>query len=117
LKRWIVRKLPFRKNPPPPPIIPRPELFPKVRDILAKISDFPYREISPQTHLVNDLHLDSLNSIMVVLELEEEFDMEIPDDEAVKLFTVQDILQYLEKRLQQAEQASKAASGQESTPR
>lgn len=49
-------------------------------------------EITPATHLVNDLGADSLDHVELVMTLEEEFEIEIPDEQAERLNTVQDII-------------------------
>lgn len=102
LKRWITQRLPGRKLPPPPPT-PRPELWPKVQALLAEHSHIPQREITPQAHLIDDLGLDSLDSVELVMSVEEEFGIEIPDEVAEKLTTVPELLQYLEERLRYGE--------------
>lgn len=49
-------------------------------------------EIKPESHLVDDLKADSLDTVELVMEVEKEFDIEIPDGEAEKLLTVQSII-------------------------
>lgn len=105
LGRWITQRLPGRKPPPPP--TPRPELWPKVQAILAEHTHIPQREITPQAHLVEDLGLDSLDSVELVMSVEEEFGIEIPDEVAEKLTTVPELLQYLEERLRHGERSDR----------
>ena len=50
-----------------------------------------------ESHLVEDLHADSLDVVELVMDLEQEFDTEIPDEELPKVQTVGDILRYLQK--------------------
>ena len=47
--------------------------------------------------LVDDIGADSLDVVEVIMQIEEEFDIEIPDEEAEKLSTVQEIIDYVEK--------------------
>lgn len=54
-------------------------------------------EITPKANLVNDLGADSLDSVELIMALEEKFDFEIPDDDAEKLQTVEQIVSYIEK--------------------
>jgi acyl carrier protein len=54
-------------------------------------------ELSRETSFVNDLNADSLDTVELVMELEDEFDMTIPDEEAEKLATVGDAIAYIEK--------------------
>lgn len=88
---------PWRKAS-PTPIVPRPELWPKVQAILAEHSHMRPEEVTPQAHLVDDLGLDSLDSVEVVMAIEEEFGIEIPDEDAEKLTTVPELLQYFGRK-------------------
>ena len=58
-------------------------------------------QIKPENNLKEDLGADSLDATEVIMKLEEEFDIEIGDDDAEKMTTVQNILNYLEKKLAQ----------------
>jgi len=98
VKHWITQRLPWRKAP-PAPIVPRPELWPMVRHILAEELNVSHHDITPTAHLYDDLGMDSLNSIEVVMAIEEEFGIDIPDADAEKLKTMPELLQYLEERL------------------
>lgn len=78
----------------------RQELFLRVRDIavkLLKIQDI--EKIKPQTRFKEDLNIDSLDALELIMELESFFGFEIPDEDAERLFTIQDIVNYLEKKL------------------
>ncbi|HIE14775.1 TPA: acyl carrier protein [Candidatus Bathyarchaeota archaeon] len=78
----------------------RQELFLNVRDIvvkLLKIQDI--EKIKPDTRFKEDLNIDSLDALELIMELESFFGFEIPDEDAEKLFTILDIVDYLEKRL------------------
>ena len=57
------------------------------------------KEITPEKHLFNDLGADSLDTVELVMAFEEEFGTEIPDDEAEKIATVQDAVNYIEANL------------------
>ena len=52
--------------------------------------------VKPESKLVDDLHADSLNIVELVMELEQQFNIEIPDDDLPQLVTVQDIVNYVE---------------------
>lgn len=101
--RWISRRLPWRSLTPEPPKVPRAELWPKVHDILAKQFNVPSSGITPQAKFAEDLMIDSLESIELVMAVEEEFGIEIPDEEAEKLLTVSDLLLCLEDKLSRAD--------------
>ena len=53
-------------------------------------------DVSMEAHFIDDLGADSLDTVELVLELEEHFDIEIPDDVASTLLTVGDVYNYLE---------------------
>jgi acyl carrier protein len=56
-------------------------------------------QITPGANVIDDLGADSLDIVELVMALEESFDLEIPDEDAEKIRTVQDILSYLESNL------------------
>ncbi|MCP4365804.1 MAG: acyl carrier protein [Planctomycetes bacterium] len=56
------------------------------------------QKITPQTSFVNDLGADSLDTVELIMEFEDAFDMNIPDEEAEKIQTVGDAIGYIEKR-------------------
>ncbi|MDO4720264.1 MAG: acyl carrier protein [Peptostreptococcaceae bacterium] len=68
----------------------------KVKEILAKELDLELSEIKPESDIQEDLGADSLAVMEIVMALEEEFDIEIPDSVTSKIKTVKDILDYLE---------------------
>jgi acyl carrier protein len=57
-------------------------------------------EVKLEASLVDDLGADSLDIVELVMAMEEEFEMEIPDEDAEKIVTVKDILDYVKKRTQ-----------------
>ncbi len=71
--------------------------FDKVRDIIAKQLDVDAADITMESKLVDDLKADSLDVVELIMDLEQEFDIEIPDEELPKVRTVGDIVEYLEK--------------------
>ena len=56
-------------------------------------------ELSRETSFVNDLNADSLDTVELVMELEDEFDLTIPDEDAEKLKTVGEAIDYIQKSL------------------
>ena len=56
-------------------------------------------ELSRETSFVNDLNADSLDTVELVMELEDELDITIPDEEAEKLKTVGEAIDYIQKNL------------------
>ena len=72
--------------------------FEKVRDIIAKQLDIDGASITMTSRLIDDLKADSLNIVELIMDLEQEFNIEIPDEELPKVQTVADIVGYLEKK-------------------
>ncbi|MEM1445039.1 MAG: acyl carrier protein [Planctomycetota bacterium] len=60
----------------------------KVYDIVAEQMGVDKGEIKDETHFVNDLNADSLDTVELVMEFEDEFETSIPDEEAEKITTV-----------------------------
>jgi len=67
----------------------------KVTDIIAQTFDRNRDEVVPAASFVNDLNADSLDIVELVMAIEKEFDIEIPDQEAEKIRTVQDAVDYI----------------------
>lgn len=71
--------------------------FEKVRDIIAQQMDLDPASITLESRLVEDLHADSLDVVELVMDLEQEFNVSIPDEDLPKVSTVGDIVAFLEK--------------------
>ena len=72
--------------------------FETLRSMIAEILTIEPENIKPETRLKDDLGADSLDLFQLVVELEEKYDVEVPDDELEKIVTVQDALD-MAKRL------------------
>jgi acyl carrier protein len=70
-------------------------MFEKVRDIIAEQLGIEASEITPESTFVDDLGADSLDIVELIMAFEEEFNMEIPDQEAEKISKVGDVVEYL----------------------
>ena len=70
----------------------------RVTDIVAEQLGVDKEKITPETSFVNDLGADSLDTVELVMELEEEFDVTFDDDERGQIRTLGDALDYLERR-------------------
>ena len=68
----------------------------KVIDIIKDTLKFDDKEITPTMDLFKDLGVDSLDAVELVMALEEEFGVQIPDEELPKLNTVENITKYIE---------------------
>ena len=70
----------------------------RVTDIVSEQLGVEKDKISRETSFVNDLGADSLDTVELVMELEEEFDTNIPDDAAEKIQTVGQAIEYIENQ-------------------
>lgn len=69
----------------------------RVIDIVAEQLGVDKEKVTRETSFVNDLGADSLDTVELVMELEEEFDIQIPDDAAEKIQTVGQAIEFIEK--------------------
>jgi acyl carrier protein len=67
----------------------------KVKEIIAKELEVDIKQMTPDAKFIEDLGADSLDIVELVMALEEEFSIEIPDEDADKLKTVGDAMNYL----------------------
>ena len=72
----------------------------KVREIVCEQLGVGEDEVTPDASFIEDLGADSLDIVELVMALEEEYDMEISDEEAEKIRTVQDVVSYIERQKQ-----------------
>ncbi len=70
----------------------------RVKKIVAEKLSVELDEVIPEASFVDDLGADSLDLVELIMAMEEEFDIEISDEEAEKLQTVQDAINYIKKR-------------------
>ena len=74
----------------------------RVRTIIAEQLDQDNSDIVPEASFIDDLGADSLDLVELVMHMEEEFDVEIPDEEAENIRTVQDAINYIDQNLKSA---------------
>ena len=72
------------------------EITNKVKAIIVDKLGVDESEVTPQASFTNDLGADSLDTVELIMELEKEFDVQIPDDQAEKIATVGDAIAYIE---------------------
>lgn len=70
----------------------------KVREIIAKQLGVKLEEVTPQATFIDDLGADSLDTVEIVMALEEEFKADIPDEDAEKMKTVGEAIKYIEEK-------------------
>jgi acyl carrier protein len=76
------------------------ELFEKVKKIvIEQLSVDPPEKVTPQSKFMEDLGADSLDTVELVMALEEEFDIEIPDEAAEQIISVQDAVDYINNKV------------------
>ena len=73
--------------------------FEKLKKIFAEVSNVDEGEITMETTFVDDLGADSLDVFQIIMGLEEEFDIEIPNEEAEKIVTVGDAVEQIKNAL------------------
>ena len=72
----------------------------RVKEIIAKELGVEEKQLTPEAKFIEDLGADSLDIVELVMALEEEFGLEIPDEDAEKLKTVGDAMDYLKTHAQ-----------------
>jgi acyl carrier protein len=75
------------------------EIEKKIFDIVANKLSVERGNIKRESHFVNDLGADSLDTVELVMEIEEAFSISIPEEDAQKMQTVGDAVEYIEKRV------------------
>lgn len=76
-------------------------LFEEVQGIICEQLKAKPEEVKPETSFVDDLGADSLDSIELVMALEEKFDIEIPDEDSEGMNTVKDVVKYIATKTNQ----------------
>ena len=71
------------------------EIFDKVKEIIIEQLGVTESAITPEASFIDDLGADSRDIVELIMALEEEFDLEIPDSDAEKVVTVGDVVEYI----------------------
>jgi len=80
--------------------VANPAIADKVIEIVCDQLGVSKDKVNPETSFINDLGADSLDTVELVMEFEEEFDINIPDEDAEKIQTVGDAIKYIETNTQ-----------------
>lgn len=75
------------------------EVLDKVKEIVVDQLGVDEEEVKPNSAFVDDLGADSLDVVELVMALEEEFNLEIPDEDAERISTVSEAVNYIEEKL------------------
>lgn len=73
-------------------------MFEQVQEMIVKQLKVPAEAVTPKARLLEDLKADSANVMMLVMDLEQAFDVEMDDDALVSVKTVGDLIDYIEKK-------------------
>jgi len=75
------------------------EVEEKVKNIICEQLDVSEEDVVPEASFVDDLGADSLDQVELIMAMEEEFELSIPDEDAEKIGTVQDAIDYINKAI------------------
>ncbi|MCH6568021.1 MAG: acyl carrier protein [Nitrospinae bacterium] len=70
----------------------------RVKEIIVEQLGVEEDEVTPKASFIDDLGADSLDTVELIMAFEEEFDVEIPDEEAEKIVTVKDAIDYVKQQ-------------------
>ena len=73
--------------------------FNKIKNIIVEQLSVDESEVTNDTHLMKDLEADSLDAVEIIMAIEDEFDIEVPDEDAENFQSVGDIVKYVEEKL------------------
>ncbi len=72
-------------------------IFEKVKEIVSNILGVDADEVTMEASFMDDLGADSLDVVELIMDLQDEFNLEIPDEEAEKIHTVGDVVEYIKE--------------------
>ena len=74
-------------------------VFEKVREIIVEQLNVDENDVTIDTHLMKDLEADSLDAVEIIMAIEDEYGIEIPDEDAEKFQSVSDLVKFVEANL------------------
>ncbi|NLJ48972.1 MAG: acyl carrier protein [Candidatus Atribacteria bacterium] len=75
------------------------DVYSKVKEIIVDQLGIEEEDVAPDASFIDDLGADSLDIVELIMAFEEEFDIEIPDEDAEKITSVQEAIDYIESKL------------------
>ena len=75
------------------------EVFEKVKNVIVEQLGVAENNVNLESSFIDDLGADSLDIVELIMALEEEFDLEIPDSDAEKIVTVSDVVEYIKEHV------------------
>jgi len=73
-------------------------LFEEIKDVVSEQLGVKPEDVKPGSLFIDDLGADSLDTVELVMALEEKFGIEIPDEDAEKMLTIDDVVKYIESK-------------------
>lgn len=80
------------------------DTFERIKKIIAEQLDIEENKIEPDASFAEDLGADSLDTVELIMALEEQFEIEIPDEEAQKLLTIKNTVNYINDKIAKKEE-------------
>jgi len=71
----------------------------RIKEVISEVLRVDIDLIQPESHFIDDLGADSLDTVELIMVLEEEFDIEVPENEADELDTVEKVILHIEQQL------------------
>lgn len=79
------------------------DTFERIKKIITEILDIDENKITEESVLSTDLNIDSLDNVEFIMALEEQFEIEIPDEDAEKILTIKNAVDYVNDKLAKKE--------------
>ena len=76
-------------------------IFDKIKEIIVEQLGVEEDAVTMGTHLMKDLEADSLDAVEIIMAIEDEFELEVPDEDAEKFQTIGDIVHYVEDNVKE----------------
>jgi acyl carrier protein len=70
----------------------------EIKKLIVEQLNVPEEKVTPEARLIEDLGVDSLDTLEMLMNLEDEYGIQIPNEDAQKLITVQDVANYIESK-------------------